>query len=532
MKAEQLRKSILQLAIQGKLVPQDPADEPASVLLERIRAEKQRLIKEGKIKKDKGDSIIFKGDDNCYYEKTGLEVKNITDEIDFDLPDGWVFARINSLFFIQTGASFKKEQATSDVTQTRILRGGNILQGEYRFFENDIFVDSKLIQDSIILKNNDLITPAVTSIENIGKLARIEKDYEDVTAGGFVFIVRPCYNSDIFAKYMLYALQSSYFNKQLKSITKKSGQAFYNLGKERFIQLIIPIPPLNEQVRIVESIEQFTPLIAEYDKLEHQATKLDGEIYDKLKKSILQYAIQGKLVPQDSNEEPAAVLLERIRAEKKVQLGKKYVESYIYKGDDNCYYEHINGKDVDITEELLIDIPDNWQWRRIKNLFFVTKLAGFEYTNYFTKSAITQTNEVPIVRAQNVKMNKFIENTQEFISLELSELLTRSSLTKDCLLMTFIGAGIGDTCLYSTSKRHHLAPNVAKLEPYSKEINLRYCLYWLMSPVGQQCVSNIKKMTAQPSLSMETIRSIFIAVPPFAEQKRIVEKIGEIFAKL
>ena len=192
MKAEQLRKSILQLAIQGKLVPQDPSDEPASVLLERIRAEKQRLIKEGKIKKDKGDSVIFKGDDNCYYEKTGSEVKNITDEIDFDLPDGWAFARINSLFFIQTGASFKKEQATSDFTQTRILRGGNILQGEYRFFENDIFVDSKLIQDSIILKNNDLITPAVTSIENIGKLARIEKDYEDVTAGGFVFIIRPC----------------------------------------------------------------------------------------------------------------------------------------------------------------------------------------------------------------------------------------------------------------------------------------------------------------------------------------------------
>ena len=368
MKAEQLRKSILQLAIQGKLVPQDPADEPASVLLERIRVEKQSLIKQGKIKKDKGDSVIFKGDDNCYYEKTGPEVKNITDEIDFDLPDGWAFARINSLFFIQTGASFKKEQATSDFTQTRILRGGNILQGEYRFFENDIFVDSKLIQDSIILKNNDLITPAVTSIENIGKLARIEKDYEDVTAGGFVFIVRPCYNSEIFAKYMLYALQSSYFNKQLKSITKKSGQAFYNLGKERFIQLIIPIPPLNEQVRIVESIEQFTPLIKEYDKLEQQATKLDGEIYDKLKKSILQYAIQGKLVPQNSNDEPAAVLLERIRAEKKAQLGKKYVESYIYKGDDNCYYEKVGKNEPVLLENLPFDIPDSWCWARLGDI--------------------------------------------------------------------------------------------------------------------------------------------------------------------
>ena len=151
MKAEQLRKSILQLAIQGKLVKQDSNDEPASVLLERIRAEKQRLIKEGKIKKDKGDSIIFKGDDNCHYEKVGSEVKNIDDEIDFDLPDGWAFARINSLVYIQTGASFKKEQATTDSTQTRVLRGGNILQGEYKFFDNDIFIDKQLVAESILL---------------------------------------------------------------------------------------------------------------------------------------------------------------------------------------------------------------------------------------------------------------------------------------------------------------------------------------------------------------------------------------------
>ena len=113
---------------------------------------------------------------NCHYEKIGSEVKNIEDEIDFDLPDGWSFARINSLVYIQTGASFKKEQATTDSTQTRVLRGGNILQGEYKFFDNDIFIDSQLVSDSILLLKNDLITPAVTSIENIGKLALIEQD--------------------------------------------------------------------------------------------------------------------------------------------------------------------------------------------------------------------------------------------------------------------------------------------------------------------------------------------------------------------
>ena len=312
----------------------------------------------------------------------------------------------------------------------------------------------------------------------------------------------------------------------------KIGAAIPHLNKSLFKSLIIGLPPLAEQARIVAEIEKYEPLIAEYDKLEQQATKLDAEIYDNLKKSILQYAIQGKLVPQDPNDEPASVLLERIRTEKKAQLGKKYVESYIYKGDDNCYYEHINGKDDDITAEIPIEIPCSWKWNRIDYLFFVTKLAGFEYTNYFTKSMISPNNEEPIVRAQNVRTNKFIENTQECISLKLSKELQRSALDKDCLLMTFIGAGIGDTCIYKAYKRQHLAPNVAKIVPYASEIDLKYCLYWLISPVGQQCVSKIKKMTAQPSLSMETIRSILIAIPPLAEQKRIVEKIDEIFAKL
>ena len=527
MKAEQLRKSILQLAIQGKLVPQNPADEPASVLLERIRAEKQRLIKEGKIKKDKGDSVIFKGDDNCYYEKMGSEVKNITDEIDFDLPDGWAFARINSLFFIQTGASFKKEQATSDFTQTRILRGGNILQGEYRFFENDIFVDSKLIQDSIILKNNDLITPAVTSIENIGKLARIEKDYEDVTAGGFVFIVRPCYNSDIFAKYMLYALQSSYFNKQLKSITKKSGQAFYNLGKERFIQLIIPIPPLNEQVRIVESIEQFTPLIAEYDKLEQQATKLDGEIYDKLKKSILQYAIQGKLVPQDSNDEAAAVLLERIRAEKKAQLGKKYVESYIYKGDDNCYYEHINGKDVDITEEIPYDLPNGWEWTKLKNIVF--NIADIDH-----KMPSTVENGIPYISPLNfIKGNKIdFVNAKKISVNDYIDLSKKCKPIKGDIIFPRYGT-IGIIRTVDVDIDFLVSYSCATIKPNQTWAITEILYYFLNSPWIQ--VNQINKYinkTTQPNIGLNSIKEFLFPIPPLAEQKRIVEKIDEIFAKL
>ena len=436
------------------------------------------------------------------------------------MPDGWAFARINSLFFIQTGASFKKEQATSDFTQTRILRGGNILQGEYRFFENDIFVDSKLIQDSIILKNNDLITPAVTSIENIGKLARIEKDYEDVTAGGFVFIVRPCYNSDIFAKYMLYALQSSYFNKQLKSITKKSGQAFYNLGKERFIQLIIPIPPLNEQVRIVESIEQFTPLIKEYDKLEQQATKLDSEIYDKLKKSILQYAIQGKLVPQDSNDEPAAVLLERIRAEKKAQLGKKYVESYIYKGDDNCYYEKVGKNESVLLENLPFDIPDSWCWARLGDI------VG----NHGQKVPNKPFSYIDIGSINN-KQQK-LNDSENIIMPEKAPSRARKIICYGDVLYATVRPYLHNIAIVDKefSNEPIASTGFAVLSCKNGMVN-RYLFYYLHSPTFDLYANSNEnaKGVAYPAINDEKLYNALIAIPPYNEQMRICEQVKNVF---
>ena len=436
------------------------------------------------------------------------------------MPDGWAFARINSLFFIQTGASFKKEQATSDFTQTRILRGGNILQGEYRFFENDIFVDSKLIQDSIILKNNDLITPAVTSIENIGKLARIEKDYEDVTAGGFVFIVRPCYNSDIFAKYMLYALQSSYFNKQLKSITKKSGQAFYNLGKERFIQLIIPIPPLNEQVRIVESIEQFTPLIKEYDKLEQQATKLDSEIYDKLKKSILQYAIQGKLVPQDSNDEPAAVLLERIRAEKKAQLGKKYVESYIYKGDDNCYYEKVGKNEPVLLENLPFDIPDSWCWARLGDIV----------CNHGQKVPNKPFSYIDIGSINNKQQE--LNDSENIVLPEKAPSRARKIICYGDVLYATVRPYLHNIAIVDKefSNEPIASTGFAVLSCKNGMVN-RYLFYYLLSPTFDLYANSNEnaKGVAYPAINDEKLYNALIAIPPYNEQMRICEQVKNVF---
>ena len=253
-----------------------------------------------------------------------------------------------------------------------------------------------------------------------------------------------------------------------------------------------------------------------------------------LKNSILQWAIQGKLVPQDPNDEPASMLLERIRVEKEKLIKEKKIkkdknESIIYRGEDNSYYEKFlaTGEVKCIDEEIPFEIPQGWEWERIGNVFFVTKLAGFEYTKFFTKEALSASNPIPIVRAQNVRMGFFEENKNEAISEMLSNQLERSALNKKCLLMTFIGAGIGDTCIFPAERKNQLAPNVAKIEPLDDSISLDYAVFALMSPCGQRGVNAIKKSTAQPSLSMETIRKLLIPIPPLKEQKCISLKLSE-----
>ena len=251
-----MKKSILQEAIQGRLVPQDPSDEPASELLKRISEEKLRLVKEGKLKKKEiTDSVIFRGDDNRHYEKIGGQIVDISEDIPFDIPDSWSWVRLRNICSIMTGATFKKEDARHDNQGIRVLRGGNILPFEIKSKDDDIFLSPDYIKKDILLKQNDLITPAVTSLENICKMARAEKDMPTTTVGGFVFILRPYYDSDSISTYLLEALSSPALIEFVKSITNKSGQAFYNIGKERLGSALIPLPPIKEQERINDRIE-------------------------------------------------------------------------------------------------------------------------------------------------------------------------------------------------------------------------------------------------------------------------------------
>ena len=499
MKAEQLRKSILQLAIQGKLVPQDPADEPASVLLERIRAEKQRLIKEGKIKKDKGDSVIFKGDDNCYYEKTGSEVKNITDEIPFDIPDSWCWTRLGNLITIISGVSYDKKDVCNN--GIRILRGGNVNDLKITTFPEDVFLPEKYHDTDKQIRKNDIIVVASTGSKTvIGKAGYVDVDVFNTQIGAFLRIVRPLLG--IIAPYLKLIFATEYYREHIR--TQSQGTNINNVKAEYITEFRIPFPPLAEQERIVAEIEKFEPLIAEYDKLEQQATKLDGEIYDKLKKSILQHAIQGKLVPQNSNDEPASVLLKRIRAEKKAQLGKKYVESYIYKGDDNSYYEHINGKDIDITEEVPFNLPFGWDFVRLGDIITVSSGKNI------TSSEMSKTEQIyPVYGGNgitgyynnyNVDINTIVIGRVGFYCGSIHITQCKSWVTDNALVVNY-----DDECI---------------LLKYMKHL-LKWADFGKMS-----------SSTAQPLVTGKIIKPFIIGVPPLAEQKRIVEKIDEIFAKL
>ena len=254
---EKLKKSILQEAIQGKLVPQIEEEGTVQELLEQIKQEKQELVKEGKLKKSTlTDSIIFKGDDNKYYEQVGKNINEITGEIAFDLPDGWIWCRLKDICSIFTGATFKKEEATTTKQGIRILRGGNISPFELKIKDDDIFLTEDKVKKDILLKENDILTPAVTSLENIGKMARVDKNMPYTTVGGFVFIIRLHLIDQWLSKYILCLLSSPFMIEFMKSITNKSGQAFYNIGKERLSAALLPIPSLMEQQRIVAQIEK------------------------------------------------------------------------------------------------------------------------------------------------------------------------------------------------------------------------------------------------------------------------------------
>lgn len=534
LKAEEIHKSILQLAIQGKLVKQDPNDEPASELVKRIYAEKQRLIKEGKIKKDKNESFIFKGDDNCYYEKICDSEPVKLEDLPFDIPDSWTWIRLKDLIHIQTGASFKKEQSIQEAKSgfVRVLRGGNILPFQFLLKNDDLYIPQELVSNDILLRKNDLITPAVTSLENIGKIAVITNDLINVTAGGFVYIFRPYINDEIISNLIADYVSSSAYQSMMKDITKKSGQAFYNMNKEKLLQLYFPIAPLAEMIRIVDKVKKCEPLIDEYSLIEEKLSELENEFPDKLKKSILQYAIEGKLVKQDPNDEPASVLLERIKAEKerlikegKIKRDKN--ESYIYQADDKNYYENF------LFYYHSFDIPSGWE---------ICKLAEITEFIHRGKSPVySSIEEIPVI-AQKCNQKDGSLSLEKALFIDPASLCkydkTKISKPND-IIVNSTGTGtvgrvnILNTSLFEKYQTIVTDSHVTTIRLIENECDPLFIYFYLKSPlIYDHAEERSEGSTNQIELYAKTIMNYCLCLPPKNEQTRISRKISRLLSHL
>ena len=260
---EKLKKSVLQEAIQGKLIPQDPNDEPASVLLERIKEEKVKLFKEGKLKKkDLVDSVIFKGEDNKYYETIDGKTECIDERIPFELPHNWCWTTLGNLVQNCSGLAYKKENLDERSTSyIRVLRGGNIDDGQWTMKDDDVMISSKFVKPELLLTAGTFITPAVTSIEQMGKTALVRDDQPQTVVGGFVLMLLPFLRDWSLLDYLELIFQSEYYKGYCRSITNKSGQAFYNLSRQKLMQFLVPLPPLNERIAIANEVAKINSMM-------------------------------------------------------------------------------------------------------------------------------------------------------------------------------------------------------------------------------------------------------------------------------
>lgn len=520
MNGKQLKNSILQWAIQGKLVPQDPNDEPASVLLERIRAEKARLVKEKKIKKDKNESIIYRGDDNSYYEKflTTGEVKCIDEEIPFEIPKGWEWTRIRNISQSYIGLTYSPTDVSS--RGTIVLRSSNIQNG--KIVLNDVVRVSKEISEKLQVEKNDIIICARNgSAKLVGKSAVVTDVTEPMTFGAFMAICKTA-----LYQYVSIFLQSDLFFSQLRGV---SGTTTINqLTQNNFNDFWIPIPPANEQKRIVEKLQNVSPFIERYSKSQETLNLMNIQIKEQLKKSILQEAIQGKLVPQIAEEGTAQELLEQIRQEKQklVKEGKLkksvLTDSVIYKGDDNKYYEQIGKKCRDITEQIPFEIPSNWEWCRVRNVS--NSYIGLTYkpTDIDEKGTI-------VLRSCNIRNGK----------LALDDIVRVSSSISEKMLIEendiIICARNGSKRLVGKSALIRNLPEPMTFGAFMaicKTPIYEYMFAYLQSDLFFGQLRDVSNTTTINQLTQNKFNDFLIPIPPVREQERIAFKISQLFQEL
>ena len=496
MNGKQLKNSILQWAIQGKLVPQDPNDEPASVLLERIREEKARLVKEKKIKKDKNESIIYRGEDNSYYEKflaTG-EVKCIDEEIPFAIPSSWEWERWGNISqSIQYGYNAPALE-NGDIRMVRI----SDIQNNKVLWENVPFclINTSEIE-TYLLKVNDILFARTGG--TVGKSFLVEEvPMKAIYAG---YLIRTRYSSLLSPYYMKAFMESQLYWEQLKNGTIATAQP--NCNGKTLAKMLLPIPPINEQERIVEKLRNVSLLIERYGKSQDFLNQLNEQVKEQLKKSILQEAIQGRLVPQIAEEGTSQELLEQIRQEKKelVKEGKlkksALTDSVIYKGDDNKYYEQINGQAVQI--ECDYDFPYSWSPARLSS---ICSLIDGE-----KKEGQQLCLDAKFLRGKSAgeyqQRGKFVHKGDNIILVDGEN--SGEVFTVPC-----------DGYMGSTFKQLWV----------SSAMHLPYVLNFIL--FYKELLRKSKRGAAIPHLNKEIFYSLIIGIPPYREQQRISARIDEL----
>ena len=494
MNGKQLKNSILQWAIQGKLVPQDPNDEPASVLLDKIRQEKERLIKEKKIKRDKKASIIYRGEDNSYYEKilaTG-EVKCIDEEVPFEISQGWEWTRIGNIFNHTSG----KQQSSSNKgggTPQKFITTSNLYWGHFildnvkvmNFTDEEIKTCSATKGDLLVCEGG----------AGYGRSAIWNENY-DICLQNHVHRLRPCVSGICeYVYYFIYLLKES---NNLASV----GTAMPGLSANRLKGLLLPFPPLSEQRRIVAKLAELLPQIEKYNNVQNKLDELNTTIKDCLKKSILQEAIQGKLVPQLAEEGTAQELLEQIKTEKQklVKEGKlkksALKDSVIFKGDDNKYYEQIGSEVTEI--KIPFDFPSTWSIARL--------------------NAVCQlTDGLKTIGKQCLLDAKYLRGKSSETIVEQGKLVYKGDN-----IMLVDGENSGEVFIvpqdgYMGSTFKQLWISSPMYEPYV----LAFIQFY------KETLRNSKKGAAIPHLNKELFYGLIIGIPPLQEQRRIVQKIEQ-----
>ena len=513
MNAQQLKNSILQLAVQGKLVPQDPNDEPASALIEKIRAEKERLIKEKKIKPDKNPSYIFRGSDNLPYEKVGKnEPVCIAEEVPFDIPDCWEWVRLSSVLNVKGGKRLPKEHNLIDIPTNHIyirvtdMKNHTIASEKLKYITEDTF---QLIKNYIINKDDLYLTIAGT-IGNVGMVPD-KFDGMNLTENAVKLT-----DIKINKYYLLHIICSNYIQNQFVDKTNKVAQP--KLAIERILTTLFPLPPLSEQQRIVDKLKELEPYINDYDKAYEKIEKLNTDFPDLLKKSILQETVQGKLVPQDPTDEPASVLIEQIRKEKEQLIKDKKIkkdknESYIFRRD-NSHYEKIGKEERCIDDEIPFDIPDSWVWTRLGNVINLTSGQDLTPDMYNAKQ-----KGIPyITGASNIEDGKIIINRWTDKG--------RAFAYRGDLLLTCKGT-VG-TMAFLTEEKAHIARQIMGISTY-KQINIDYVKIFLESYIN---ILKAKAKSMIPGISRDDVLNILFPSPPLSEQQRIVNKVNQLLPQI